>query len=399
VTLHLGDKTELSGGIRHIWSIVNSSTTLSLENGLVALPAAAFGGDCAALHLASTYSGFCDVPIPGGTVISNLHSRSSETPNIYNVSLSHHFTRDFLVYANTGTAYRPPTASVGIQGQLANPTAPELQTLNFHPSERSRAYEVGFKSTWLDGRARLNVSLFRQRFHNLTIFIPGLVYNNVLPGQTPAGAPGEAGTYVPTNFDFTASVDALVQGFDVDTALQVTPEWNISAQMSYSDGKIQGSRVPCNVKDAAGDSLFNTAGLISLCPGGSVSRLPYWNATFQSEYVRPVADGMDGFFRLLATYYPENKNRAEPDFTVAEYSLVNLYVGVRSHDGAWEASLFARNALNAQRALDISQAQTNLTSSLATAFPGLIHPTGYYQTTLTPRREVGVNVHYAWGAR
>src|SRR5581483_1370395 len=101
--------------------------------------------------------------------------------------------------------------------------------------------------------------LFRQRFHNLTIFIPGLVYNNVLPGGTPASGPGQAGTYVPTNFDFTASVDALVQGFDIDTALQVTPEWNISAQMSYSDGKIQGSRVPCNVKDAGGNSLFNTA--------------------------------------------------------------------------------------------------------------------------------------------
>jgi hypothetical protein len=44
-------------------------------------------------------------------------------------------------------------------------------------------------------------------------------------------------------------------------------------------------------------------------------------------------------------------------------------------------------------------AETNLTSSLATAFPDLIHPTGYFQTTLTPLREVGVNVHYAWGSR
>jgi iron complex outermembrane receptor protein len=399
VTFHLGADTELSGGVRHIWSIVNSTSTLSLQNGLVALPAAGFGGDCAAASLASTYAGFCDVPIPGGTIISNLHSRASEQPNIYNVSLSHHFTRDFLVYVNTGTAYRPPTASIGIQGQLANPTDPALQTLNFHPSERSRAYEVGFKSTWLDGRARLNAALYRQRFTNLTIFIPGLVYNNVLPGQVAAGGPNEAGVYVPTNFDFTASVDALVQGFDVDAAFQITRDWSVSAQMSYSDGKVKGSQVPCNVDDAAGNPVFNTANLISLCPGGSVSRLPFWNATFQSEYNHPVTDRMDGFLRVLATYYPENKNRAEPNFTVPNYSLVNLYLGVRGHDGAWEASIFARNAFKAERALDISGAETNLTSSLATAFPGLIHPTGYYQTTMTPRREVGVNVHYAWGSR
>jgi hypothetical protein len=78
---------------------------------------------------------------------------------------------------------------------------------------------------------------------------------------------------------------------------------------------------------------------------------------------------------------------------------VNLYLGVRSHDGAWEASIFARNTLNAQRALDVSTAMTNLNTSLSQFFPGLIQPTGYFQTTVTARREVGVNVHYAWGAR
>jgi iron complex outermembrane receptor protein len=397
ITFHLGENTELSGGIRHIWSIVNSTSTLSLQDGLVALSAASLGGSCGAL--ASTYPGFCDLPLPGGSIISNLHSRASEQPNIYNVSLSHHFSRDFLVYANTGTAYRPPTASIGIQGQLANPVQPELQTLDFHPSERSRAYEVGFKSTWLGGRARLNAALYRQRFTNLTIFIPGLVYNNVLPGQVAASGPGQAGAYVPTNFDFTASVDALVQGFDIDTAFQVTPNWNVSAQMSYSDGKVKGSQVPCNVEDAAGNPVFNTGNLISLCPGGSVSRLPFWNATFQSEYTQPVNDNMDGFVRLLATYYPQNKNRAEPNFTVSSYSLVNFYLGLRGHDGAWEASIFARNAFNARRALDVSGAETNLTSSLNTAFPDLIHPTGYFQTTMTPRREVGINIHRAWGSR
>jgi iron complex outermembrane receptor protein len=387
VTLHLPFNTELSGGVRHIWSIVNSGTTITTGSGLIHVG----GIPCSLIGLGSAASAG-DCTIPGGTVVSNLVSRSSETPNIYNVSLSHHFTRDFLVYVNTGTAYRPPVASVGIQGQLANSTIPELSTLSFHPSERSRSYEIGFKSTWLDGRWRLNASMFRQRFHNLTIYVPGITYNNVLPGQDPAT------TSVPTNFDFTQSVDALVQGFDIDTAFKITPDWNVSAQMSYADGKVQGSLVPCNVTGADGNPVFNTGDLISMCPGKSSSRLPLWNMTLQSEYARPVSDEMDGFFRVLATYYPENK-RAEPGFVVPNYSLVNLYLGVRSHDGAWEASIFARNTLNAQRALDVSTAMTNLNSSLSQFFPSLIQPTGYFQTTSTARREVGVNVHYAWGAR
>ena len=110
---------------------------------------------------------------------------------------------------------------------------------------------------------------------------------------------------------------------------------------------------------------------------------------------------MDGFIRVLATVYPENKNRAEANFTVPNYSLVNLFLGVRGHDGAWEASIFARNAFNTQRALDVATAQLNLDGPLGAAFPSLIkHQSGYFSTPqMTPRREVGVNVHYAFGSR
>jgi iron complex outermembrane receptor protein len=375
VTLHLPFNTELSGGIRHIWSISDSSTVINLGNGLINI-------------------GGADIPLKTASLISDNAARFSETPNIYNVSLSHHITRDFLVYVNTGTAYRPPVSSVGLTGAIESSPLPLLHDLTFHPSERSRSYELGFKSTWIDGRARLNAAIFRQNFHGFTMFLPGINYFNTVTG-------------VPTSsFGITASVDALVQGFDIDTAFQVTPEWNVTAQMSYADAKIQGTPVPCNIFDAAGNPVFNTVdpatgvAVISFCPGeGSASRLPYWNATFTSEYVHPVRDDLDGFFRVLATYYPENKNRAEPNFTVPNYGLVNLYLGMRSHDGAWEASIFARNALGNETTVDQGQNQLNQNGALNAAFKYLIHPSGYYSVQTTARREVGVNVRYAFGSR
>jgi iron complex outermembrane receptor protein len=395
VTLHLGAKTELSGGIRHIWSISNSATVINVGNGLLNLGAIGLPTTLPCSILGGTAG-----PAPGDCFLhtaqnaGNFTSRASETPNIYNVSLSHHVTRDFLVYANTGTSFRPPVTSIGLTGAIVSSPLPVLHNLTFHPSERSRAYEVGFKSTWLDGRARLNASLFRQRFTNFTMFLPGI---NFFSTTTNAAT---------TSFGMTASVDARVQGFDVDTAFQVTPEWNISAQMSYADGKVQGSQVPCNTFAADGVTpTFNTVdpasgvAVVSLCPGRSASRLPLWNATFTSEYVHPVFDDTDGFFRILATYYPENKNRVEPNFTVPNYSLVNFYLGVRSHDGAWEASIFARNAFKAERTLDLAQTQYNLNGPLGQVFARLIHPSGYFQTQVTPRREVGINVHYAFGSR
>ena len=385
VTLHLWDHTELVAGLRHIWSIVDNDTLLTTGNAAAAVSASLFGGHCPTSFPASaSYPGYCDFAVAGST-IENLKDRTSESPTIYNVSLSHHFGRDFLVYFTTGTSYRPPVASVGIFNAS---NASILNQLTFHPSETSTAYEIGEKWTFLGGRGRLNVSAYTQQYDNLTIYIPNINYlSNNGSGPTP------------TNFAFTTSVNARVQGIDAETAFQVTHDWSLSLQGSYNDGQIQGSQVPCNITNSSGQPVYNTQGVISMCKGSSASRLPLWNATLQTEYTHPVTAQMDGFVRGLLTYYPQNKNRVEPDFTVDDYSLLNIYAGLRSHDGGWEISLFAKNALQSNPVLDQSPTALANNSAFGSAFPQLIHPSGYYSALSTPRREIGINLHYAWGSR
>jgi iron complex outermembrane receptor protein len=322
---------------------------------------------------------------------SAFPSRSSASHNIYNISLSHHFTRDFMVYGNTGTSFRSGFFSPGIQSQeILGSSDPLLQSLSNHPAETSKSYEVGFKWTFLDGRGRLNFDVYRQKFNNFTIYIPNINYNN--GGAT-------------ANFAFTQPVDALVKGFEVDAAFQITPEWNVGLLASYSDGAVQGTQVVCNTFNALGQPTYNYQGVISTCPGGSASRLPYWNATLTSEYVHPVMDDVDGFVRGLFSYYPKNENRMEPGLTVDNYGLLNLYAGLRSHDGAWEVSVFAKNALNNETLLDRSPVAASLNGLIVDApvvgfAPGSLPSTsGYYTTQVTPPREIGVNVRYAWGTR
>jgi iron complex outermembrane receptor protein len=381
ITLHLGSNTELSGGVRHIMSVSTTHLVTELGNGLIALPASIFGGNCAAARFASTYPGFCDLPLKTASVISDTSGHTSDRPNVYTVSLSHHITPDLLVYANTGTSWQPPGSSFSLQGGITASTNPAIRSLTFHPAATSRGYEVGMKSTFLDGKARLNLALFRQRYHGLYIGVPGISYFN------------DANNSV-TQANMQASVDTLVQGLDLDAAWQITPEWNLAVQGSYAHNIIENSLVPCNIPGA----VLNNPNFVSLCPGGAASRLPLWNLTAQSEYVHPVADDVDGFVRGILNYNPENKY-AEPNFTAPSYSLFDLYLGVRGHDGAWEASLFARNVGNTSKMLDRNPQATTL-GGLVGQFPTLNVPTNYFSVTqYTPRREVGVSVRYAWGSR
>jgi iron complex outermembrane receptor protein len=399
VTLHLPWDTELTGGIRHIWAINKSSTIVNFSPGQAALPAAFFGGSCGALP--TTYAGFCDVSLPlstfGLSPQLTVPARDSETANIYNLSLSHHFTRDFLAYVNSGTSFRPGFASFGIQNNaILTSSDPQLSSLTNHPAERTRSYEFGVKWTFWDQRARINADIYRQRFSNFTIYVPNINYVNNTGGVV--------------SFAFTDAVDTLVNGVELDAALQATKNWNIGLLYSYARGTVEGSSVPCNTFGANGTPTFNTSAggtpVISLCPGGSASRLPLWNMSLTSEYDQDITDGMQGFIRGLWSYYPSNKYM-EPGLVVDSYGLLNLFAGVRSRDGAWELSVFARNVLQNETVLDKSPVAADYVTARylppipVLGFPAGTFPStsGYFVTQVTPPREVGINIRYAWGSR
>jgi iron complex outermembrane receptor protein len=395
LTLHLGKQTEFTAGGRYIAVEDKSSILASTGSGFLALPPSLLGlSSCSAAGLASTYPGNCDFPtsavgINPMTVI-NTSADSRHRPLIYNFSLSHHFSRDLLVYATTGSSFRrEPGPSPAVHNAANDPT---LNALQFQQPETSRSYEVGLKSTFLDNRARLNVALYHQTYHNF------LYYTQPVPYLDDNGVQSVVNT---TNF--TANADATINGFDVDAAFQVTRNWNITLSGSYADGRLDNALIPCRdsnfdgVPDLGNPTVadFQAAGkFVALCrSSGSVSQNPYWNATLSTEYVQPIRNGVDGFIRGLFTYYPQN-TRQDVNFVVNNYSLLNVYAGLRSEDGAWELSLFAKNAFKTQETLSRDFAAQDVLG-LSSQFGS----SGYFATTTTPRREVGVNLRYAFGSR
>ncbi|CAN7587777.1 TonB-dependent receptor [Phenylobacterium sp. LjRoot219] len=367
VTLHLGDATELSGGLRKLWYRDSNSVNIS-----------------------------------GFPVLDDKKGKGEAT--LYNVSLSHRFTSDFMAYANTGSAFRPGPFVVGV----FRPLTPALERHVDLANEKSKSYELGFKSTFFDKRVLVNAAAFHQDFNNF-IYRGPLVYYVGLNQLGPSVS----------SINFGNSVDAKIDGVDIDASWQVMQGLNLSATFSYAKSKIKNDVVACNDLNGDGvpdvltqaptlDQLQAATGAqaVSECPSsGSLLYTPKWGLSVQGEYARPVSDDMDAYLRGLFTYRPKtNGDPANAYDTVDGFGLLNLYAGVRSGNGAWEISLFAKNVFNTGKVLTASSTlvATNVQALQPPTFSSVAAETinsSYLNVTTTAPREIGLNVRYAFGSR
>lgn len=422
ITAHIGESTELAVGGRYIDFTRRDRYTLGLLGGFNAFrnptPIPAFNVPalpCGALgfldpRLAGSisspiYTGspsVCELPI-ASRLLQNVDRRTKFTPVLYNVSLSHKFGPDFMVYGNVGSAFRSAGPQIGITSlttcctQLGGADLGSIDDLIFHGQEKSTTYEIGFKSTFFDQRVRLNVAVFRQKFDNFFFLTQSTRYLSVTSSLAAATV---------SSSEFTADADAKVKGIDVELGARITPRWNVDFGFSWSKAQLDNALIPCNDGNFDGvvdnivpttQDFINAGTLLARCRSSeSISRTPRWNLTAQSEYSAPLSDQMDGFIRGNFVYYPDNPNSSQ-GVVIDNYSLLNLFAGVRSSDNAWEVSLFANNVLNTQQILSINPVAP-VSSGGAAAFFGN-RPSGYQQIAYTPRREFGLLVRYAFGSR
>lgn len=373
VTAHIGEKLNISAGVRH-----------------------------------ADY----DVPTTVLTILGNPNPFNPGIDRkkwIYSGSIQYNFTPDLMVYANTGTSYR---VGPSIFNNAVGKSPLQLSFLNLQP-ESSTSYEVGLKSSWLDNKLIFNVSLFHQKFDNFPYKITNGVFflDTAFPGGVPTPSVGNSAQY-------GASVPVTVKGIEGELTWRPSSRFNLGIVATYTDGQIKNGVVPCN--DLNGDHVPDTsvatptvaqlqaaygANRIGSCTVNqrSAYQSPF-SATVQAEYKMPVTDSIELFTRGLFTYYGSNK--VDPTLAFDDldsYGLLNLYAGLRADDGAWEINLFARNVFDTVRA-------SRFTLPQATSFQQLQPPTfrtaagntltsTYSQVTTNLPREFGINLRFALGSR
>lgn len=390
VTAHLGEKTEITGGIRHIkWrdqpggpfkgdvpdaDLVGVGTSICLSQALAHLP---------------IFPGFgLNIPIGPLCIDGNNRPRVKTSATVWNIAASHRFNDDIMAYATVGTSWRAGPFSVAPH-ELEAPGFVSSSDLRFHDNEKSTSYELGLKTSFLNKRGRFNIAIYYQEYKDYFYFSND-TRRLGLSGGIPSGSIG--------TFNYTANADAEVKGVDVEAAFEITPNWDVSGAFSWAKGTIANDEVPCNDGDFDGtpDTIvptpaeFIAAGVITArcLSNESISRAPRWNMSFQSEYTHPLNDRMDAFLRGQFTYYPSNPYKT-PLMKIGGYGLLNLYTGLRSSDRRWEVNVYAKNLLNEQQLLDLNVANAHREYG----------ESGYQTFSYTARREFGINIRYAFGSR
>ena len=373
LTAHIGDRTEISGGLRHIWFTNDFSQYQNQGTGTGATP-------------------------PAGTAVT-VQPTSKQTHTIFTGSIKHDFSDDLMVYASVGTSWRPSRVNPSsVDRTLA--TAKQLAYLTIQP-ETSTSYEAGFKSSLFDRRLRLNVTGFYQKFKNFAYATPTqIAYVNSV------GTLGRA--------TFISSVPAEVKGVEAEFGLDVTPNFNIGGVLSYVDGKIKNGVLPCldaNPNDGIADSTSATAAqIIAADPTDRIgsctvtqnsSGSPKWSGTLTSEYSQPLGDNLNGYLRGLFSWKGDAiGDPANPYDSVKAFGLLNLYMGLRDPDGSWDISLYGKNITNTFRVLTRTPGPLATVGQPTTIYgTNATASTNYFGITSTPPREFGVSLRIAFGSR
>jgi iron complex outermembrane receptor protein len=372
LTAHLGEATEISGGLRYIDYKATGSLSVS------------------------------------GNVLAAAAENTDENTVIYSGSVKHRFSDDFMVYGNVGSSWRPPVTATG-DFSLAR-SARENGFVNL-PPEKSKSYELGFKSSFMEKRLRLNVSAYHQDYKNYPYrSSSGVFYINTTANTTttPISLVQSVNT-----FNFVAAVPVKVDGIEAEASFKVMDRWDIGVNGSYARSKIKGGVIPCNdyfPTDGKPDSVSTvpTVAQIRAATGGDTiaacavsqraSLAPPFSGTVTSEYSMPISSMVDGYLRGLLSYYGKSQN--DPTNAVDDvkaYALLNLFAGIRSSSGAWEVSIYGKNITKTERVL--SRSPTPLTTTYNIGATGAIGSSGYRGITFTQPREFGLNIRYAFGSR
>jgi outer membrane receptor protein involved in Fe transport len=280
------------------------------------------------------------------------------------VTLEYFVTDDVMTYFSWSRGVKPGGYSLLTVGAFG--LDPNLDGVydeaEFEP-ERLDVWEIGAKTTLLDGRVRLNGAMFYQDFKDKQISLQKIIGN--------------------TTGVVTENIDGSeIYGLELDATWQISENWLTQLGYTYLDSEYTDYTVITNsattiVKTAAGPSGSNCStvapipgsdpaepryGCMVSLNGNSLERTPKHAVLANLTYTNALFDtGMDWYgeanYRYQSSRYIEQFNIAE----LESYDRTALRFGLMAD--SWDIQLYVENlfdddeVLNAGPAVGIANAQ------------------------------------------
>ncbi len=194
----------------------------------------------------------------------------------------------------------------------------------FEP-EIADTYELGVKSTVLDGRAYLNLALFHSEFENFQL--------NTFTGFS----------FIPESVE-----EVISTGFELDLQARLAEGLDVLFGYAYIDTEYGDNLTDVSNK-LANERGFRTG--TSLLPessaleGRQLTNAPRTVLTGAVTFIRPIGAELDFLFNATARWQDDINTGSDldPEKDEPDYMLVNARVGIGQTEGVWSIEAWANN--------------------------------------------------------
>lgn len=180
------------------------------------------------------------------------------------------------------------------------------------PAEFVDSYELGAKSTWLDGNLLLNAALFHQRYEDFQL-----------------------NSFLGTSFVVRSIPEVVSRGIDAELLFQ-RGGFSLQGGATYTDTKY-------------GDAPLPDAELRRL-PGSTASFAPRWSLTVSAGYEWSLGGDLvarvHGGARHLTDY--NTGSDLDPAKLQQAYTVANARIGIGRNDRRWMLELWGQNVTDAE---------------------------------------------------
>ncbi|MDX9875404.1 MAG: TonB-dependent receptor [Spongiibacteraceae bacterium] len=243
----------------------------------------------------------------------------------YRATLDYQITDDLMIYGTVSRGYKSGGININLEDEQAA-FNPDHLIINNDPNgfnggmtsydpETVTNYEVGVRSEWFDGRARLNVTYFKMDYEDMQLLSP---INPLIPTRPPF-----------SYFLNAAKVD--IDGVEVDAQVAVTRNLTLHASLGTLDATVE--------------KVSNPFVASVIAEGSTIARAPELSYTLGANYSHQLAHGgtIDFTVNYGFTDEQETNNSSVNSMRLDDYYVVTSRLQYTSPQENWRIALFCTN--------------------------------------------------------